>query len=163
MKKLFLSMMMVLPLLASAQKFGHVNTQELFSQMPELKVVQAKMDSIQSDYESQFVVMREEFNKKATDFQQNGATMSESVKQFRQQELADLQQRIELFAQTVQQDLQKRQQELIAPIQERMVKAIKEVGDAEGYTYIFDSAAMVYISPAATDLMPSVKVKLGIK
>ena len=163
MKKVFLMMAMLLPLVASAQKLGHVNTQELFSVMPELKGVQAKMDSIQSDYENQFVVMREEFNKKAADYQQNEATMSESVKQFRQQELTDLQQRIQLFAQTVEQDLQKRQQEYIAPIQERMVKAIKEVGEKEGFTYIFDSAVMVYISPDATDLMPAVKTKLGIK
>ena len=163
MKRLFLSLALVLPLIANAQKLGHVNTQELFAQLPELKAVQARMDSIQSDYENQFVVMREEFNKKMSDYQQNEATMSESVKQFRQQELSDLQQRLELFAQTVQQDLQKKQQELIAPLQERMVKAIKQVGDDNGFTYIFDSAAMMYISPDATDVMPLVKKQLGIK
>ena len=163
MKKLLLSLALVLPMIANAQKVGHISTQDLFQQMPELKAVQAKMDSIQSDYENQFVTMREEFNKKMADYQQNEANMSESVKQFRQQELSDLQQRLELFAQTVQQDLQKKQQELVAPIQERMVKAIKKVGEDNGFTYIMDAAAMVYISPDATDVMPLVKQQLGIK
>lgn len=153
----------MLPMLASAQKFGHVNTQELFSQMPELKAVQARMDSIQSDYENQFVVMREEFNKKVADYQQAEPTLTESMKQFRQQELTELQQRIEVFAQTVQQDLQKKQQELVAPIQERMVKTIKAVGEEQGMTYVFDTVALIYISPDAIDLNPAVKAKLGIK
>ena len=33
----------------------------------------------------------------------------------------------------------------------------------KGYTYIFDTAAMVYVDPSATDVMPDVKAKLGIK
>ena len=163
MKKLLLTIALVLPLVANAQKFGHINSQELFSVMPELKTVQQQMDSLQSNYENQFVTMREEFNKKVADYQQNEATMSESVKQFRQQELSDLQQRIELFAQTIQQDLQKKQQEYVAPIQERLVKAIQQVGEENGYTYIFDSQAMLYISQDANDVSQLVKQKLGIK
>lgn len=163
MKKLLLSLALVLPLVANAQKFGHVNSQEIFASMPELKAVQAKMDSIQSSYENQFVTMREEFNKLVEDYQKNEASMSESIKQFRQQELSDKQQRIELFAQTIQQDLQKKQQELIAPIQERMVKAIQKVGTDNGYTYIFDSTVMLYISQDSNDVSALVKQELGIK
>jgi outer membrane protein len=97
------------------------------------------------------------------DYQQAEPTLTESMKQFRQQELTELQQRIEVFAQTVQQDLQKKQQELVAPIQERMVKTIKAVGEEQGMTYVFDTVALIYISPDAIDLNPAVKAKLGIK
>jgi Skp family chaperone for outer membrane proteins len=44
-----------------------------------------------------------------------------------------------------------------------MIKAIKAVGEREGYTYIFDSAAMAFISTDAVDVTPSVKKELGIK
>ena len=37
---------LALTLTANAQKFGYVNTQELFMLMPELKDVQARMDSL---------------------------------------------------------------------------------------------------------------------
>ena len=40
MKKLIIILALAMPMLASAQKFGHVNTQELFTQMPEIKDVE---------------------------------------------------------------------------------------------------------------------------
>ncbi|MBQ8100297.1 MAG: OmpH family outer membrane protein [Paludibacteraceae bacterium] len=163
MKRLFLMLALVMPLALSAQKFGHVNTQELFSQMPELNKVKQQIDTLQGQYETQIANMQEEFNKKVTDFQKSEATLADAVKQIRQQELAEMEQRIQLFYQTAQQDIQKKQQELLAPLHEKMTKAIQEVGTANGFTYIFDSAAMVYISPDATDATPLVRQKLGIK
>lgn len=163
MKKILLILALALPMLASAQKYGHINTQELFTQMPELNDVKAKMDTLQSMYENQLASMQEEFNKKVQEFQQGQATMTDGVREFRQQELADLEQRIQTFYQTAQQDIQRKQQEYLAPIHEKMAKAIEAVGQEKGYTYVFDSAAMLYIAPEANDLMSDVKGKLGIK
>ena len=163
MKKIIIVMMLALPMLASAQKFGHINTQELFAQMPEVAQVKLKMDTIQNQYETQLASMNEEIQKKAQDYQAQEATMADAVKQIRQQELQEMQQRIQLFYQTAEQDIQKKQQELLAPVHEKMAKAIKTVGEREGYTYIFDSAAMVHIGADATDATPAVKKELGIK
>ena len=44
-----------------------------------------------------------------------------------------------------------------------MSKAIQGVGEEKGFTYIFDTAAMLYIAPDATDIMGDVKARLGIK
>lgn len=163
MKKIIITIMLALPMLASAQKFGHINTQELFAQMPEVAQVKLKMDTINAQYESQLTSMQEEFQKKLQDYQSQEATMADAVKQIRQQELQEMQQRIQLFYQTAEQDIQKKQQELLAPVHEKMSKAIKAVGEREGYTYIFDSAAMVHIGNDATDATPAVKKELGIK
>ena len=163
MKKLLLTIALVLPLVANAQKFGHINSQELFQQMPERAVVQQKMDTLMSQYETQMANMQEEINKKYVDYKQNQATMADAIKQVREQELTEMQQRYELFVQTAQQDIQKKQQELLAPVYEKMQKAVKAVGDANSYTYIFDAAAMTYISPDANDVTPLVKKELGIK
>ena len=157
MKKIIITIMLALPMLASAQKFGHINTQELFAQMPEVAQVKLKMDTVNAQYESQLTSMQEEFQKKLQDYQSQEATMADAVKQIRQQELQEMQQRIQLFYQTAEQDIQKKQQELLAPV------AIKAVGEREGYTYIFDSAAMVHIGTDATDATPAVKKELGIK
>ena len=163
MKKIIIAMMLMLPMAISAQKFGHVNTQELFAQMPEMNQVKLKMDTIQNQYEMQLASMNEEIQRKAQDYQAQEATMPDAVKQIRQQELQEMQQRIQLFYQTAEQDIQKKQQELLLPVHEKMVKAIKTVGDREGYTYIFDSAARQYIAEGANDVMPAVKKELGIK
>ena len=163
MKKLIVTIMLALPMLAAAQKFGHVNTQEVFSQMPEVAQVKLKMDTINSQYENQLASMNEEFQKKYQDYQAQEATMAAAVKQIRQQELQEMQQRIQLFYSPAEQDIQKKQQELIAPVHEKMAKAIKAVGERDGYTYIFDSASMVHIGADAIDATPAVKKELGIK
>lgn len=163
MKKLFLMLVLTLPFALNAQKLGYINTQELFSQMPELNQVKLRLDTLQGQYETQLANMQEEFNKKVAAFQSEQATLTDGVKEFRQQELAEMEQRIQLFYQTAQQDIQKKQQEFLAPLHEKMTKAIQEVGNTEGYLFIFDSAAMAYISQEAVDVMPQVKVRLGIK
>ncbi len=163
MKKTLLMLMLALPFALSAQKLGYVNSQELFSQMPELNQVKLRMDTLQNQYETSLANMQEEFNKKVSAFQSEQATLTDGVKEFRQQELAEMEQRIQLFYQTAQQDIQKKQQEYLTPLHEKMTKAIQAVGEAEGFTYIFDSAAMVYISPDAVNVMPQVKTRLGIK
>ena len=163
MKKVIIAMMLILPMAISAQKFGHINTQELFAQMPEVNQVKLKMDTIQSQYENQLAMMNEEFQKKYQDYTAQEATMADAVKQIRQQELQEMQQRIQLFYQTAEQDIQRKQQELLTPVHEKMTAAIKAVGDREGYTYIFDSAAMVHVGADAIDATPAVKKELGIK
>ena len=163
MKKIIIAMMLILPMAISAQKFGHINTQELFTQMPEVAQIKLKMDTIQSQYENQLASMNEEIQKKAQDYQAQEATMADAVKQIRQQELQEMQQRIQLFYQTAEQDIQKKQQELLTPVHEKMAKAIKAVGERENYTYIFDSQAMVHIGNDALDVTPAVKKELGIK
>ena len=163
MKKIIITMMLILPMAVSAQKFGHINTQELFSQMPEVAVVKLKMDTIQGQYEAQLASMNEEIQKKMQDYQAQEATMADAVKQIRQQELQEMNQRFQLFYQTAEQDIQKKQQELLTPVHERMAKAIKAVGERENYTYIFDSQAMVHIGNDAIDATPAVKKELGIK
>ena len=162
-KKIIIAMMLALPMIASAQKFGHINTQELFAQMPEVNQIKLKMDTIQNQYEMQLASMNEEIQRKAQDYQAQEATMPDAVKQIRQQELQEMQQRIQLFYQTAEQDIQKKQQELLLPVHEKMTKAIQKVGERDGYTYIFDSAAMVHIGADAIDVTPAVKKELGIK
>ena len=50
MKKILVILALVLPMMVSAEKYGYVNTTELFQQMPEVAQVKAQMDTIQSQY-----------------------------------------------------------------------------------------------------------------
>ena len=53
MKKLILMLALALPMLATAQKIGHINTQEIMAIMPETKQMSLKLDSLQTSYENQ--------------------------------------------------------------------------------------------------------------
>lgn len=163
MKKLLVIIALALPLLASAQKFGHVNTQEVFKMMPEQKNVQEQLDALQKQYEDMLVSMQNEIKEKADKYDQEAANLTDTQKQIREEELYTMQQRLQTTYQTAQQEVQQKQQELIVPLQEKLIKAIEAVGKEKGFTYIFDNSAMMYVSPDALDCTADVKAKLGIK
>lgn len=163
MKKMILMLAIVLPMFASAQKIGHVSSQEIMAIMPETKKMAERLDSLQGVYETQLANMQEEFNKKLTEFHQQQSTMTANVREFRQQELAEMEQRTQMFYQTVQKDLQAKQVEYLQPVQTKLLEAINKVGAAQGCTYVMDKAGMLYIAPDALDLTAAVKAELGIK
>jgi outer membrane protein len=163
MKKIILMLALVLPILASAQKIGHINSQEVMALMPETKVMGEKLDSVQSSYESQLVVYQEEYNKKIAEFQKDAPNLTQGVREFRQQEIVEMEQRIQLFYQTIQQDLQNKQMEYMQPIRTTLMAAIEKVSKAQGCTYVLDQTTMLYIAPDALDLTAAVKAELGIK
>ena len=55
--------------------------------------------------------------------------------------------------------------QLFQPIQEKAIKAVNEVAEENGFTYILDTGAgaVVYSSPSSLDILPLVKTKLGLK
>jgi outer membrane protein len=164
MKKMIFMLAVVLPMLASAQKIGHLDSQEIMAIMPETKQMAEKLDSLQGVYETQLANMQEEFNKKVAEFQQEQkANTSATILEYRQQELAQMEQRMQVFYQTIQKELQTKQVEYLQPIQARLLEAIKTVGAAQGCTYVLDKASMLYVAPDALDLTSAVKAELGIK
>jgi outer membrane protein len=163
MKKMILMLALALPMLAVAQKIGYLNSQEIMTIMPETKQMSEKLDSLQGVYETQLANMQEEFNKKVAEFQQQQSTMSPSILEYRQQELAQMEQRMQLFYQTIQKDLQAKQVEFMQPIQTKLIEAINKVGTEQACTYILDKASLLYIAPDALDLTSAVKAELGIK
>ena len=58
MKKMILMLAMVLPMFASAQKIGHVSSQEIMAIMPETKKMAERLDSLQGVYETQLANMQ---------------------------------------------------------------------------------------------------------
>ena len=163
MKKLILMLALALPMLATAQKIGHVSSQEIMAIMPETKQMSVKLDSLQTSYENQLANMQEEFNKKLTEFQQQQATMTAGVKEFRQQELAEMEQRMQMFYQTVQKDLQAKQVEYLQPVQNKLLEAINKVATAKGCTYVLESASLLFAADDAINITADVKAHLGIK
>lgn len=164
MKKILFVIALALPMLASAQKFGYVNSEEVFAQLVERSNFKAHMDSIQNVHETALMTMQEEYNKKVAEAQENFDKLSDNMKTFYQQDIQQMEQRIQTYYQTAQQDVQQEQQKFLAPYQEQTANAIQEVGKENGFTYVFIISAMAYIDEAAaTDVTPLVKAKLNLK
>ena len=165
MKKLFLALMMCAPLASFAQKFGHVNSQEIIQAMPEYNKAKTEVDALQKQYEDDLKSMQDELTRKSQAYDSTRTTLPENIRQRREMELQEMYQKIQQSYQDNQQALAKASQEKMQVITTKVVVAIKQVGQAGGYVYIMDVAGGIpYISTTlSTDVTADVKAKIGLK
>ena len=132
--------------------------------MPDMADVEANFQTLQKDLETQYETMVVEFNKKRDEFQRTQATMTDGVRQMREQELQDMIQRIQTFEQTTQEDLQKKQDELLRPLFEKANEAVNTVAKANGLAAVLASGAFVYVDESTmVNVLPLAKKQLGIE
>ena len=150
---------------ANAQKFGHVNSQDIIQAMPEFTKARTDIETLTKQYEADLKQMQEELQKKSEAYEKEQATLPANIKQRRETELQEMYQKIQQSYQDNQQALAKEQSEKLQAITTKVLEAIKAVGQAGNYVYIMDLAAGIpYISTTlSTDVTADVKAKLGLK
>lgn len=146
-------------------KLGHIDSNKLFSIMPERDAAQKQLDKYMDELEQTLETMQIEFNNKYEDYLAKADSLSDFVRQTREAELQDLQTRIQTFQSNATQNYQQREAELYQPIIDKAKKAIEEVAKENGYTYVFDSGVgvLLYTSTDSEDIFPLVKTKLGLE
>lgn len=163
MKKLFVLLLMIAPMASFAQKFGHVNVQEIMQAMPELTKARADLEALAKQYEADLKSMQEEIQKKAEAYEKEQASLPANIKERREKELQDMYQKYQQSAQDNQQALAKEEQEKMQPIQKKIMDAIASIGQTGGYVYIMQTGSALYISSTlSTDVTAEVKKKLGL-
>ena len=165
MKKLIVVCLTLVSVALSAQdlKIAIVNTSDIINQMPEMSDMEKQLADLNAQYEKEFKTMQDEYTKKYSEYIAQQDSLTENIKLRRQQDIQDMEMRIQNYVPVAQQEMQKKQEELFAPIQEKLQKAIKAVGDEKGYTYILNPQVLLYKSDSATDATQFVKDKLGLK
>lgn len=163
-KKLLVAIMIALPSMVFAQKFGVVNTGAILPELPEFKTAQTEFETASKKYDDEFKNLQAEAQKAMEEYQK---AMEEKAPQAildrRMGELQKFEQTMQQFRQTAAQDLEKQQQQLMAPIQQKVINAINSVGAEGGYTMIFETGQAIYVGTTVTDITPAVKTKLGLK
>ena len=147
---------------AFAQKFGHINAQEVMAQMPEFIKARGEIEAAAKQYENDLKAMQDELQRKAEEYEKTRSTMNETKQKETEQTLTQLQQKVQQAYQDNSQAIQKMQQEKMAPVFERVMNAIKAVGKAGGYVYIMDvTSGVPYISETLSkDVTAEVKAEL---
>ncbi|MDR1813495.1 MAG: OmpH family outer membrane protein [Tannerella sp.] len=165
MKKFIVPMLLILPLWLSAQeiKIAVVNAQAVMNAMPEVSDMESQLATLQQQFQKEAKIMEDEYNRKYSDLQAQGDSLTENIRILRLQEIQDIATRMENFAPMAREQITKKQDELLAPIQEKIMKAIKEVGEENGYTYVLNYGVLYHIGPNGIDATDKVKAKLGIK
>ena len=65
MKKILMMLMLLAPMAAFAQKFGHINAQEVMTSMPEFIKARGEIEAAAKQYDNDLKAMQDELQRKA--------------------------------------------------------------------------------------------------
>lgn len=151
----------------SPAKLGHLDSNELFSAMPETDSAQAILERSAEEYQATIEELRVEYNKKYDEYVAllKQPTASALILRTKEDELQTLNTRAQNFQAQAEQDLNDQQARLFQPIQEKALQAIEAVAKENGFTYIFDISvgSILYTSDESIDILPLVMAKLGLQ
>ena len=163
--KAILAALLILPIGAFAQaKIGLVNTQKLLEAMPEVKIANAKLDTLNKTYQAQMKELYDEYQTKAQALQDPSSKLTDVVKNAKIKEVQQLGERITAFKEDANADIQKKTDEMMTPIRKKIAEAIKDIATAGKYTVILDSSqqGIVLYGAENDDVTDLVKKKLGL-
>ena len=163
MKGLILMLMLFAPMSMFAQKFGHLNSQQVMNDMPEFVKARGEIEATAKQYENDLKAMQDELQRKAQEYEKTKSTMNATKQKETEDELMKLNEKIRTAYNDNSQALQKAQQEKMQPITAKLVNAIQAVGKAGNYVYIMDiTSGIPYISQTLSeDVTSKVKAELA--
>ena len=167
MKRILLIMAAMLPFMVMAQaRIGIVNSQEIFDLMPEKAAAEAQLKALSDRYHGEYVLLQREFDKKYADYQTIAAdaTMPETIKERRVQELQESDKKMRDFERRAAEDIAAQRTALTQPIADRVQAAIRTAGEQGGFDLVLDTAVtpVAYTGPSTIDITAVVKTILGL-
>lgn len=147
-------------------KLGYVNSQQVLEKFKDALDVKKQLAELNTQWESEARNMQREIQKLQEELESQSLLLSDQRKQEKVQEIQTLGQKYQLFLQTKwgqQGEGVKKEVELLQPVYEKINTAIKKIGEAEGYQYIFDVVAgnILYASDDQPDLTEKLLAELN--
>ena len=175
MKKLFLVLsvvalgLLVLPAATWAQqKIAYVDSQYIYGRYPEFAKAQQKLDRLAQEWQQELEKKQQEIDELFQEYQARELLYTQEERQRKRQEIMDGETRIERLRNQYfgpEGDLFKQQEQLLKPIQEKVLTAVEEIAQAEGYDYVFDKGGdfVFLFASEQFDLSNQVLEELGIE
>ena len=166
MKQFFLLVLVIAGSLgATAQnKIGHIDISSVIVNMVEYRKADTALAQYQNALNQQYADMVQEFNMRDSLLaSKDTVRYTRAQLEVKRRDLGQLYLKLQGWNQQAQQLYNSRENELLSPVQQKAMKAIEDVAKENGYTYVFSRNALVIAPPAADDLAPLVKKKLGIR
>jgi outer membrane protein len=148
---------------ASAQsKIGYINYEEVVAAMPETEVANKELQEFQESLAKQGEDLEKEANEKSSQFVKDSASLTQSMKDIKRDEIIKLIQRVQNYNTEAQEKVKQTAQQKFAPIQQKATEAINAVAKEKGFAYILDQNNLLVMPPDG-NIIQFVKAKLGIK
>jgi outer membrane protein len=160
--------MLLIPAFAAAQKYAFVDSDYIRKNIPAFNTAQEQLDKLSKQWEKEvsdgYAVVEQMYKS----YQNESVLLSQDMKSKREEaiitkekEIKDLQ--TKYFG--MEGELFKKREELVKPIQDEILKAIKEIAVEGSYAVIFDTASggnILFANPKY-DISDQVLQKLGYK
>jgi outer membrane protein len=168
---LFLALLVASTVTAAAQaKVAFVDSEIILRDLPEAQQAQRELEGIVKGWQDELEKMATNLQREVEDYQKKQALMQPAAKEAKERELADMQQKAREFQ---AQKFDGRQGEAVAlreqklaPIRDKILKAIESVAKEESFGFVFDKAndAVLLFADAKFDLTYRVldRLKRGV-
>jgi len=130
---------------SQAQKIGFVNSAKIFDDLPEARDIIKRIQGLQKPVQDSLALIQKDIETRISDYQKKESMLNDQAKRAAAQEIQDLQVKGREYQQRKTEELTRQQDVLLAPLKEKIQKAIERVAKAENYKFVFDRTEQVQI------------------
>jgi outer membrane protein len=170
MKKLgvFIGLIILTSSFALAQKYAFVDSEYIRKNIPAFTTAQEQLDKLSKQWEKEVTDGYAVVEQMYKSYQSESVLLSQEMKTKREEAIISKEKEMKELQNKyfgVEGDLFKKREELVKPVQDEILKAIKEIAVDGSYAVIFDTAAggnILFANPKF-DISDQVLEKLGYK
>lgn len=161
-------LLLLAPLVASAQKYAYVDTEYILQHLPEYAEAQKELNSLASGWLDEIEDKYEAANQLEVAYRAERVLLTPEMRRKREDEISGKRSEATDMQKAkfgVEGELFQKRQELIQPIQEQLFEVLKDLASQRQYMVIFDKAKesnMLYTNPKY-DISDRVIKELGYK
>ena len=149
------------------QRIGYVDSEFILNKTPEYATVQQQLDRMAQEWQNELEERRDEVDALFREYQARELLYTSEERQRKREEIMRAEEEVERLRMQYfgpEGDLFEQQERLMRPIQERVLAAIEEVAEREGYDYVFDKGGdfLFMFAKEQYDLSDDVLEELGI-
>ena len=166
MKKLFLILMVMASVNAMAQKFALIDMEYILKNVPAYERANEQLNQVSKKWQAEVDALTQEAQTLYKNYQSEAVFLSNEQKTQREEAIvAKEKEAAELKRKYFgpEGELYKKRESLMAPIQDEIYNAVKDISDMKGYSLILDRASdagIIYANPKI-DISNEVLSKLG--
>jgi outer membrane protein len=170
MKKIgvLISLLVLTSAFTMAQKYAFVDSEYIRKNIPAFNSAQDQLDKLSKQWEKEVADGYAVVEQMYKSYQNDAVLLSQDMKAKREEEIVNKEKEMKDLQNKyfgMEGELFKKREELVKPIQDEILKAIKEIAAEGSYAVIFDTAAggnILFANPKF-DLSDQVLEKLGYK
>ena len=163
---LLTTLLLFIGLAANAQKFALIDMEYILKNIPAYERANEQLNQISKRWQNEVEAVALQAQTLYKNYQSEAIFLSEEQKVKKEEEIVGKEKEAQELKRKYfgpEGELYKKRESLMAPIQDEIYTAVKEISDAKGYTVVVDrasAASIIYASPKI-DISNEVLVKLG--